>query len=82
MSAYESLLSFLAKLEAQRIQYTLQHNRDEAVMVLVAVPGQRWEIEFMLDGLIDIEVFYSDGKILHDPHDPHELDELLRREAE
>lgn len=79
MSAYESLLSFLAKLEAQRIQYTLQHNRDEAVMVLVAVPGQRWEIEFMLDGLIDIEVFYSDGKILHDPH---ELDELLRREAE
>lgn len=48
-------------------------------MVLVAVPGQRWEIEFMLDGRIDIEVFYSDGKILHDPY---ELDELLRREAE
>ena len=28
-------------------------------MIEVAVPGQRWEIEFMEDGTIDIEKFIS-----------------------
>ena len=30
-------------------------------MIEVAVPGQRWEIEFMEDGTIDIEKFISEG---------------------
>jgi hypothetical protein len=41
---------FLSNLANNRIQYTLEHNRDEAVMVLIAVPGQRWEVEFFADG--------------------------------
>jgi len=30
-------------------------------MIEVVVPGQRWEIEFIEDGTIDIEKFISDG---------------------
>ena len=32
-------------------------------MVLVAVPGERWEIEFLADGSIEVERFISDGGI-------------------
>lgn len=43
-------------------------------MVEVAVPGQRWEIEFMEDGTVEIEKFISDG----DYYDEQELEVLLR----
>jgi hypothetical protein len=33
-------------------------------MVSVAVPGQRWEIEFAQDGEVEAEVFKSDGTIV------------------
>jgi len=32
-------------------------------MVIVAVPGQRWEVEFLEDGRVDVEKFVSDGTI-------------------
>jgi hypothetical protein len=32
-------------------------------MVIADVPGQRWEIEFMRDGSIEIERFISSGEI-------------------
>jgi hypothetical protein len=32
-------------------------------MITVAVPGERWEIEFLDDGSIEIERFISNGKI-------------------
>ena len=32
-------------------------------MVVAHAPGQYWEIEFMLDGDIDIERYRSDGQI-------------------
>ncbi|WP_265525072.1 hypothetical protein [Paenibacillus sp. JDR-2] len=43
-------------------------------MVEVAVPGQRWEIEFMDDGAIEIEKFISDGEM----YDAAELEELFK----
>jgi hypothetical protein len=60
--AFGKLLSFLKHLEQRNIQYTLAHHRDEAVMVLVAVPGERWEIEFLSDGSVDVERFSSIGE--------------------
>jgi len=32
-------------------------------MVIVTVPGQRWEVEFLEDGRVDVEKFVSDGTI-------------------
>jgi hypothetical protein len=38
-------------------------------MVEISVPGQRWEVEFLQDGTIEIEKFISTGQI----HDESEL---------
>ncbi len=61
--SYNNLLSFLDRLEAKKIHYTLEHSREEAIMVIIAAPGERWEVEFMEDGSIEIERFISTGKI-------------------
>jgi hypothetical protein len=58
----KKLIGFLNKLEENKIYYKLNKVRD-AVMVEVAVPGQRWEIEFFGDEHIEIEKFISDGTI-------------------
>ena len=53
----KKLLHFLQKLEQHKIHYTLEHNRDDFIMILVTVPGERWEVEFDEDGNVEIEVF-------------------------
>ena len=58
----EQLLAFLNRLEEAKIHYRLNKVRD-AVMVEVAVPGERWEIEFFEDGHTEVERFVSDGEI-------------------
>ncbi|MCL2606607.1 MAG: hypothetical protein FWD93_04940 [Coriobacteriia bacterium] len=61
----QRLIKFLDNLEESGIFYRLSKIRD-SVMVEVAVPGQRWEIEFMINGAIEIEKFVSDGKIFEE----------------
>ncbi|MDW0115334.1 hypothetical protein QTL97_00060 [Sporosarcina thermotolerans] len=61
-----NLNDFLNKLEENKIFYRLSKVRAEAIMVEVAVPGQRWEIEFMDDGTIQIEKFKSAGGVMYD----------------
>lgn len=60
---FKKFNDFLNKLEENQIYYRLNKVRDEYIMVEVAVPGQRWEIEFMEDGSVEIEKFISDGDI-------------------
>ena len=43
-------------------------------MVEAVVPGQRWEIEFMSRGDVEIEKFLSDGTI----YDSREFETLLK----
>lgn len=62
-NAYDKLMVFLSDLEKRGIGYTLAHNRDEAVMVIAAAPGERWEIEFLKDGSVEVERFISGGQI-------------------
>src|SRR4051812_3560637 len=63
VNQFHRLLAFLRQLEAARIAYQLRHSRDEAVMVEIAVPGERWEVDFLEDGDIEVERFRSHGKI-------------------
>ena len=49
--------------------------RDEAIIVKVAVPGQRWEVEFSSDGMIEVERFNSDQHF----YDERELEELFKQ---
>ena len=70
----KELISFLNKLEENNIFYKLNKIRNEAIMVEVAVPGQRWEIEFLENGTVDIEKFISDK----DMYDAGELETLFK----
>lgn len=69
-----NLLVFLNKLEDKNIYYKLNKIRNEAIMIEVVVPGQRWEVEFLGDGTIDVEKFISDKGY----YDESELDVLFR----
>ncbi len=73
-----TLLSFLNDLRTSHIHYKLGQIRDDAILVDVAVPGERWEIEFMEDGSIEVEIFRSDGQI----HDAAMLQQLLGRHSD
>ena len=53
----DELLAFLTRLEERKISYRLEHNRQDSIMVLIAVPGERWEVEFFSDGRLEVEVF-------------------------
>lgn len=70
----KELISFLNKLEDGSIFYKLDKVRDEAIMVEIAVPGQRWEVEFLDDGTIVVEKFISDGDI----YDVKEIETLFK----
>jgi hypothetical protein len=67
------MLTFLNELRQAKIYYRLSQHREDAIMVEVAVPGERWEIEFLDDGSVEAEVFRSDGTI----HDSAALDSLI-----
>jgi hypothetical protein len=56
------LTTFLRQLDERRVPYRLDRVRD-GTMVIIGVPGERWEIEFMDDGEIEIERFRSNGEI-------------------
>lgn len=64
----------LIQLESAKICYKLNKVKEEAIMVEVAVPGQRWEIEFMEDVAVEVEKFVSDG----DYYDSQEIETLLK----
>lgn len=68
------LNDLLNKLEERHIFYRLSKIRSESIMIEVAVPGQRWEIEIMEDGTMEIEKFLSDGNM----YDEKKLDVLFR----
>lgn len=68
------LLELLGRLESAKIHFTLTRNREDAVTIEVAVPGQRWEIDCCDNGRVDVEVFKSDGLI----RDASAIEELFR----
>src|SRR5436853_5468500 len=72
------LLSFLNELRKGKIHYRLDQYRDDAIMVEITVPGERWEVEFLEDGTVEVEVFRSDGTI----NDGASLDDLIRRHSD
>ena len=77
-NGFDRLILFLQNLEKQAIDYSLAHHRDEAVMGIVAVPGERWEIEFLSDGSVEVEKFVSNGEIAGE----EALSELFDRYSE
>ena len=64
---FDRLLDFLNRLDEAHIFYVLGHTRPDSVMVDIALPGQRWEVEFMADGSVDVERYESVAGVQNDP---------------
>ena len=58
-NSLQKLLNFLDDLKQYKIYHRLECNRQEALMVQVAIPGERWEVEFFADGTVEVEIFRS-----------------------
>jgi hypothetical protein len=64
MSDLSELTKLLDRLDEAEIHYTLSSVSEGAIMVSIDAPGEEhWEVEFMSDGDVEIEVFKSDGQI-------------------
>jgi len=64
--ALQKLLDFLNRLDAVKMSYRLSHFREDTVAVELAIPGERWEVEFFADGTVEVERFRSDGHVSAD----------------
>jgi hypothetical protein len=60
----ENLLEFLRQLDQHKIFFRLSRPRDEAIMVEITVPGERWEVEFFADGHTEIEIFSPSSGVI------------------
>jgi hypothetical protein len=73
---YREMLALLNRLEEAKIAHRLAKHRDDAIMIEVDVPGERWEIEFVDYGdevHVEIERFRSNGVM----YDEKVLDKLF-----
>jgi hypothetical protein len=61
MTAFEKVSEVCGELDARHVPYVLNFARPEALMLSVAIPGERWELEFFEDGHIELERFVSTG---------------------
>ncbi len=61
MTALSNAAELCHELGRRHILYELLIVRDDALMVSVALPGERWEIEFFDDERIELERFVSQG---------------------
>ena len=75
-TSFGKLLGFLDRLEKAKIWYRMEHLRD-SVMVSLAIPGQRLEVEFFEDGHVEVERFLSPGAI----GDESDLERLFAEEG-
>lgn len=60
----KDLIDFIEYLKNEKIYYDLKNHTFGAIMVIVAMPGKRLEVEFFENGEINIEVFASNGDIV------------------
>jgi hypothetical protein len=61
MTAIVNASLLLAELDQRHVPYQIQVVRSGALMVSVAIPSERWEIEFFDDGHVEVERFTSNG---------------------
>ena len=76
--AFATLLHFLDRLEAHGYCFGLAREQGHAVMVRVATPGERWEVQFRDNGSIDVEVFTSTGQVMVGPEARAVLERLFK----
>ncbi|MDP9382905.1 MAG: hypothetical protein M3Q29_22765 [Chloroflexota bacterium] len=60
--SFGRLIDFLDQLEGSKIHYDLKHVRD-SIMIRAYLPEGLWEIEFLRDGTLEVELFRREGSV-------------------
>jgi hypothetical protein len=63
-SPMESLFALLDELESKSIYFVLARNRSDAISVCVSVPGERIEIDVLVDGEMEVSRFKGNEDVL------------------
>jgi hypothetical protein len=63
MTALSNAAGLCRELDRRHVAYQLLIVRDRALMISVAIPGERWEIEFFEDEHVELERFVSQGVV-------------------
>lgn len=74
----KNIFELIEQLRAAGLQHRIRDDRCGAVSLDVTVPGERWEIDVLSDGTVEVEIFRSTGEI----HDEIVLHDLFSRFAE
>jgi hypothetical protein len=62
---FESLMATMAGLDRLGVYYEIRRYREHSIMLVVSVPGERWEIEFFDDGTeAEVGRLRSDGHLM------------------
>ena len=75
-------LAFIKELDDRDIHRTLACFREDAIMVEIAIPGERWEVEFFADGDVMLEIFGSKSIDATGDDARAEMARLLREDDE
>ncbi len=75
INPFERMLAFLERLKQAKLSHEVASYRDGALSVVVRVPGEYWEIDFLDDGTVDAERFVSNGHL----DDESALDKLVAK---
>ena len=75
MNPMERLCDFLGRLNEAHISYRLQmvSEMNDNILVEIAIPGERWEVNFYTDGNVFVEKFIGTGEVF----DGSELNKLF-----
>ena len=66
------------RLKSAGIWHEIRGFRQDGVSILAHVPGEYWEIDFLEDGKIDVEVFRTTGAL----DDESAIERLLSEHSE
>ena len=69
----EDFNQLLDRLETNGIYFEIRRYRGDGISVDITVPGERWEVDFLEDGSIEVEQILSGSEGMHDRSGPRRL---------
>ncbi len=63
MSKLSKVTKFLDRLDAADLHYTLSSVREGALTVGITTGDEHWQVEFLDDGDVEVELFRSEGEV-------------------
>jgi hypothetical protein len=73
------LYKLLRALDAVSIFYTISRHREDSVMVMLTLVGERVEVDIFEDGHMEVSRFFGDERVVGDEELVHHL---IRQEVE